>query len=150
MLLSLIFMGLVPATLNLKMPELRVKINIISVILLLILGYILIPEHGVLGAAIAFSASTIIGVIIFAIITYQNVKFIFPWKTLIKCLLAGFISFMPTMLLDLKPIISIISNFVMVVPYLLILYITKEFTNNDYQITKKTLEVTVNLFHKQQ
>ena len=119
------------------------KLAAIAAVINIILDMIFIPTYGAVGAAIANAIAQVIGVVsgTYYLIRHKNMDF--PWKVLIKVIIAASISALQVYFLKVffnagnQVIFLVWLSSLFTLTYMLILYLLKTFTKQDYDLLKR-------------
>lgn len=128
------------------------KLAAIAAVINIVLDMIFIPYYGAVGAATANAIAQIIGVISGTFYLVNNKKMHFPWKDLLKILIASIISaaqvyFLKVFFNEGNQVIFLIwLSSLFTLTYVLILYLLKTFIKQDYDLLKRiTQKIGLNL-----
>lgn len=119
------------------------KLAAAAAVLNIILDMIFIPTYGAIGAAMANALAQIFGVIIGTYYLTRRKSMPFPWKDLLKVLLAGGVSALQVYFLKIffnagsQIIFLIWLSSLFALTYVLILYLMKAFLKQDYDLIKR-------------
>jgi O-antigen/teichoic acid export membrane protein len=140
-LFSTVFIGLTPATISSGRPDIRVMVDVINTIVLVTLAILLIPGYSALGAAVALTSGLVVGTTVFAFAAFRYLRYAFPWKTLIKCIIAGAVAVIPLQFINLAPVYQIITAAGLgSVLYVLILYLMREIKEEDTKLVQASVK----------
>ncbi|QQG38485.1 MAG: flippase [Candidatus Woesearchaeota archaeon] len=118
-------------------------INVIITVLNIIINYLLIPEYGIIGAAIGTGGSFILGAILFFLITKDiaklSPKFISYWKIFLASIISIFVVYLLSTFLNVSLMSLIILFIALIVIYNLLMFLIKGFTKEDLIAFKAVL-----------
>jgi len=122
----------------LRKTKIILFVGIIITLSNIILNLLLIPKYGILGGAIAMSASLIINYIIYSILVYKITKIFTNWIIYLKFIVSGILSFLVIYLIKTKIEISSISLIALFLLFIFIYFILsilfKSFDEQDKSI----------------
>lgn len=140
-----IFAGLRPAATSIREPKLVAFSDFISLALIAALAYALIPSFNAVGAALALSFGLIAGNSYLAFVLHLKLKYRFPWKSLLRALIASLISLLPLQFIKVGMLGSLILNACLgIILYILLLYALKEIKEEDIRLLKESLSIVIN------
>ncbi len=120
-------------------PNESMFVGLVSLVSSIIFCYLLIPKYGISGAAAATTISALIAVVISGFLVVKRFGISLPLKSFFNILFAALVVYLISSCLEVTGLAIIVLYFAMAIIYLGILFLLKEFTQDDLDLVKLVL-----------
>ena len=121
-------------------PKFAVIFGAITVFLDILLNLFLVPQYGLLGAALATTISLFIGMIISAVYVFSKFKTMLEIKSFIRILIAGIILYAIASFYAFEGILLVVEGIILVALYVGILFVLRELKEKDFNVLLKMVK----------
>ncbi|RLI75569.1 hypothetical protein DRP04_13370 [Archaeoglobales archaeon] len=139
---NMIFVGLRPAAVSIKKPYLNIFADSVNLVAMFVIALLLVPRYAALGAAIALTFGLVAGTLFGALTIYKSIRYMFPFKTLIRCTIASIVSLLPLQLVKIGMLQTLILNVcVGTMLYVILLYVLREIREDDIKLFRSSVKI---------